>query len=453
MKKILSLALALLMLLSCVSAFADAIPAEGYDGSEVTIKFRHIITKDDQLAILNDAIVEFNKIYPNIHVVPENVGGSYNGILETTTSELKGGNEPNIAFCYMDHVAAYNDQAGSMQVLDELIDHPVLGLTAEQKADFIPGYYKEGATLGDGKMYALPFYKSTEVLYYNKTFFDENNLTAPVTWDDLEAVCAKIKEINPKSIPLGYDSEGNWFITMTEQLGTPYTSATEPHYLFDNDQNKDFIRKINGWYNKGYVTTAGLYGTYTSGLFVSTEEMRSYMSIGSSAGATHQRPKKNDDGSYPFEVGIVPMPQVDPANPKAISQGPSVCIFAYKKPVQEILASWLFVKYLTTDVTFQARFSIASGYMPAIKSVMENPEYQGYLAKADGGDMIAAQSVKVGMSMTDAYFTSPVFKGSDVARNQVTALLKACLGMKPDEINTKIDSAFQDAIDECEYAN
>ena len=335
MKKILSLALALLMLLSCVSAFADAIPAEGYDGSEVTLKFYHVITKDDQLAIINEAIAEFNKTYPNIHVELENVGGSYNGILNTVKEQLPAGNEPNIAFCYMDHVAAYNDQAGSIQVLDELIDHPVVGLTAEQKADFIPGYYKEGASLGDGKMYALPFYKSTEVLYYNKTFFDENNLTAPVTWDDLEAVCAKIKEINPKSIPLGYDSEGNWFITLTEQYGSDYTSATEPHYLFDNDTNKDFIRKINDWYNKGYVTTAGLYGNYTSGLFVSTEEMRSYMSIGSSAGATHQRPKKNDDGSYPFEVGIVPMPQVDPANAKAISQGPSVCIFAYKKPVQE----------------------------------------------------------------------------------------------------------------------
>ena len=453
MKKVLSLVLAALMLISCIPALADAIPAEGYDGSEVTIKFRHIITKDDQLAILNDAIAEFNKIYPNIHVEPENVGGSYNGLHDTTMEELQAGNEPSIAFCYMDHIADYNDLPGAVQVLDELIDHPVLGLTAEQKADFIPGYYKEGATLGDGKMYALPFYKSTEVLYYNKTFFDENNLTAPVTWDDLEAVCAKIKEINPKSIPLGYDSEGNWFITLTEQYGSDYTSATEPHYLFDNDTNKDFIRKINDWYNKGYVTTAGLYGNYTSGLFVSTEEMRSYMSIGSSAGATHQRPKKNDDGSYPFEVGIVPMPQVDPANAKAISQGPSVCIFAYKKPVQEVLASWLFVKYLTTDATFQARFSKASGYMPAIKSVMENEEYKEYLEQADGGDKIAALSVKVGMSITDAYFTSPVFHGSAAARNQVTALLKACLGMKPDELNAKIDSEFQNAIDECEYAN
>ena len=454
MKKIVSLVLVLLMLLSCVPALAETnFPSEGYDGSAVTIKFRHVITKDDQMAVINNAIAEFNKIYPNITVVLENVGGSYNGILDTTKTELRPGNEPNIVFCYMDHIADYNNLAGAVQTLDELISHPAVGLTAEQIADFIPGYYNEGASFGDGKMYALPFYKSTEVLYYNKTFFEENNLTVPTTWDEMEEVCAKIKAINPDSIPLGYDSEGNWFITMTEQLGSDYTSATEPHYLFDNDANKDFIRRFNSWYIKGYVTTAGLYGAYTSGLFTTDEARRSYMSIGSSAGATYQRPKKGEDGNYPFEVGIAPIPQANPNAPKAISQGPSVCIFAHKKSTQEILASWLLVKYLTTDVTFQAQFSITSGYMPAIKSVLELPEYQEHLAKADGGDNVAILSVKVGMENTDAYFTSPVFPGSATARNQVTALLKTCLGMTADELNAKIDSAFQDAIDECEYAN
>lgn len=44
-------------------------------------------------------------------------------------------------------------------------------------------------------------------LYYNKTFFDANGLTPPTTWDEMEALCNKIVEIDPYSIPLGYDSE------------------------------------------------------------------------------------------------------------------------------------------------------------------------------------------------------------------------------------------------------
>ena len=42
-------------------------------------------------------------------------------------------------------------------------------LTAEQQADFIEGYYAEGKQFGDGLMYTMPFSKSTEVMYYNKT--------------------------------------------------------------------------------------------------------------------------------------------------------------------------------------------------------------------------------------------------------------------------------------------
>ncbi|MBO7666359.1 MAG: extracellular solute-binding protein, partial [Clostridia bacterium] len=98
------------------------------------------------------------------------------------------------------------------------------------------------------------------------------------------------------------------------------------------------------------------------------------MCIGSSAGATHQRPSANDDGSYPFEVGITSIPQANADNQKIISQGPSICIFKKDNP-QEVLASWLFLKYLITSVEFQAEFSMASGYVPVIKSVSENPTY------------------------------------------------------------------------------
>ena len=449
MKKLISMLLVLMMVLSCASALAD-LNTDGYDGSAVTITFYHIINKDNQLEVLNNAIAEFNKEYPNITINAENAG-SYNDILKRISEEINGGNQPNITFCYADHVAEYN-KAGAVQTLDELINNPVVGLTDEQKADFVEGYYNEGMSFGDGLMYTLPFYKSTEVLYYDATFFAANGLTVPTTWDEVEEVCAKIKEIDPKSIPLGYDSEGNWFITMTEQYGSDYTSATEPHYLFDNDTNKAFVKKFNEWYQKGYVTTAGLYGAYTSGLFTSTDETRCYMCIGSSAGATYQRPAKDADGNYPFEVGITTIPQADPENRKVISQGPSLCIFK-KANEQEVIASWLFVKYLTTNVDFQAEFSMASGYVPVIKSVADNEVYADFLAKADGGNYISALSAKVCLEQQDAYYTSPAFNGSSTARDEVAALLPACLTI-PDgsDVDAEIQKLFDKAIESCEYS-
>ena len=434
-----------------------ALPEGGYDGSAVEITFYHTMGQNLR-DVLDAYIVEFNKLYPNITIVSEQVGG-YDDVREQISTEIPAGNQPNIAYCYPDHVALYN-LAGAVTTLDGLIDSQIevtradgtteiLGLTAEQKADFIEGYYNEGKEFGDGLMYTMPLSKSTEVLYYNATFFAENNLTVPTTWDELEATCAKILEIDPNCIPLGYDSEANWFITMCEQSGSDYTSATGDHYLFNNDTNRAFVKRFNEWYQKGYLTTQTLYGAYTSGLFVSQEGTRSYMSIGSSAGATHQRPDMVD-GAYPFEVGIATIPQLDASKAKVISQGPSLCIFNKSNP-QEVIASWLFVKYLTTTVEFQAEFGMASGYVPVLKSVAENPVYADYIASADGGNYVSALAAKVCLEQQDAYYTSPAFNGSSTARDQVGALMSKCLTMTGDDVDAQIAAAFEDAIDECEY--
>ena len=437
------------------------VPEVGYDGSEVTITFYH--TMGSNLTdVLDPYIAEFNKLYPNIHVVHSKIGG-YDDVRDQISTEITTGAQPNIAYCYPDHVALYN-LAGSVITLDNLINSTIevtradgsketLGLTEAQIADFIEGYYNEGKQFGDGLMYTMPLSKSTEVLYYNATFFKEHNLTPPTTWEEMGELCKKIKEIDPKSIPLGYDSEANWFITMCEQYGSPYTSATGDHFLFNNETNRNFVKMFREWYQKGYLTTQKIYGAYTSGLFTSTNEVKSYMSIGSSAGATHQRPTANADGSYPFDVGIATIPQVSETNKKVISQGPSLCIFkkANQNP-QEVVASWLFVKYLTTTVEFQAEFSMASGYVPVIKSVSENETYKAFIDGANGGTNIAALSAKVCLEQEEAYYTSPAFNGSSTARDQVGALLAKCLSADDGgNVDEMIKKAFKEAIEECEY--
>ena len=441
-----------------VEVTADNLVA--YDGSEVTIKFDHTMGENLR-TVLDTYIADFNKIYPNIHVEHEQVG-SYADVRDQIGTKINAGNQPHIAYCYPDHVALYN-MAKVVQPLDVFIDSEIesIGLSAAQKADFIEAYYEEGRQFGDNKMYTMPFSKSTEVLYYNATFFakyagEPYNLKVPTTWDEMEETCRKIKEIDPDSIPLGYDSESNWFITMCEQLDTPYTSATGEHFLFDNAENKAFIKRFREWYVKGYVTTQEIHGSYTSSLFVEQDETKvhSYMSIGSSAGATHQRPAKGDAG-YPFEVGITSIPQANENNKKVISQGPSVCIFK-KANIQETIASWLLVKFLTTSVEFQASFSMASGYVPVLKSVATNPVYAGFLASADGGDFVAALSAKVCLEQEAYYYASPAFVGSSEARDQVGSIIQIAFVNDPETMGMTLDQfldeVFADAISECERA-
>ncbi len=479
-KKILTVLLAVAMLLSVMSFVACnngnagnngdqggaagmaeyAVPEVGYDGSAVTVVFYHSMGAKLQ-GVLDTYIEEFNKLYPNITIEHSSMG-DYDGVRDQIKTQLTAGAQPNIAYCYPDHVALYNVTKkviplnnfidSTIEVTDALGNKTVLGLTAEQKADFIEGYYNEGAAFDSvGTMYTLPMSKSTEALYYNKTFFEENNLSVPTTWEEMEAVCARIKEIDPACIPLGYDSEANWFITMCEQYGSAYTSLDkDDHFQFNNETNRGFVKKFNEWFRKGYVTTEEIHGSYTSGLFTATEGQRCYMVIGSTGGASYQTPP-TVDGNPLFETGMATPPQVNPDAPKVISQGPSLCLFDSENP-QEVVASWLFMKFLTTDVSFQAEFSMASGYAPVIKSVQENEVYQDWLNKASGYNNLTALSVKLALSQSDAYFVSPAFNGSSKARDEVGILMQTALVKTDADIDAVIEKLFKDAVGKCNFS-
>ena len=96
---------------------------------------------------------------------------------------------------------------------------------------------------------------------------------------------------------------------------------------------------------------------------------------------------------------------------------------------------------------------MASGYVPVLKSVGENPVYADFISKADGGNNIAALSAKVCLEQESAYYTSPAFNGSSEARDQVGALMTKCLALKDGDIDAQIAEAFEDAVAECEYAS
>lgn len=472
----------------------------------VTVKFYHTMGEDLR-SVLDRYIPEFQELYPNITIEHNAVGG-YDDVRDQIKTEINTNAQPNLAYCYPDHVANYN-VSGAVATLDSYIysnnyvkdsqgNEHIIGLSKEEIADFIPGYWDEGKQFGSSRMYTLPLSKSTEVLFYNKTYFDANQIPVPTHWwcsaeicgncnqSSMAAVCEKIKGLDSTSTPLGYDSEANWFITMCEQLGSPYTAARGENYRFDHPTNRAFVKTFADWYSKGWLTTKALNGSYTSSLFVQTaaDQNKSYMSIGSSAGATNQCPDKvtdtNGKSDYPFEVGIASIPQANPSNPKVISQGPSICMFAKDNKAEE-LATWLFMKYITTNVDFQVEFALASGYIPVLQSLTDNSKadyvkgadgeyvldedgqkipntymaFQARLANANGGDNIAALALKVALAQADAYYTSPAFNGSSTARDQVGALLQKCLVMdlKDPNIDSLIKAAFEKAIKECISAN
>ena len=417
-------------------------PEGGYDGSKVEITFA-TTTGAALTEIIEDAIKDFNVLYPNITVKVDNSTKNYDDLYISITNKIIDGKQPHVALSYSDHVVGYN-MANAVLTLDDFMPDgeykdmtvtntagkEALGLTRAQTDDYVPAFFAEGSYYGDGKTYTLPFAKTTEAMYYNKTVFDRLGLTPPKTWAEMEEVCKTLTEYDEDCIALGYDSDANLFITLCEQYGSGYTSATDNHFLFDNEKNREFVAELKDWYDARYLTTREIEEMYMSNLLMNG---KCYMAICSTAGSSLL------DGTG---IEVAPIPQVNPENPKTILQGPSVCIFMQENP-QEVLASWLFVKYLTTNANFQGRYSQVSGYMPVLRSVYSSPAYQQFL----NGTSMPARTARLGMENFDSYYTSPVFLGSAKAREEVGKIIS--IALRSDK--SRIGEIFENAIEACNY--
>ncbi len=403
---------------------------------------------------IDDAIDSFEAKFPDYTVTSTQVG-SYDDVKSTITSDLAAGTQPDIAYCYADHVANYLstetviDMSNLISDTDELScddgTTQEVGFTDDELSDFISTYYDEGyasnysnySTYGysDTSMLTLPFVKSTEVMYYNADVLDELGLDVPTTWAEMWADCATIKAAYPDSAPLVYDSESNWFITMCEQNDWDYTTTdTSNHYLFNNDDTVGWLEELTDYYNDGYFQTATTANvSYTSSLFTAGADTTTFC-IGSSAGASYE---DTDD----FNVGIAPVPGYTNG---VISQGPSLVMFDQDGDVDNMsekeIMTFEFMKELL-EPDFQSEFSQDSGYMPVRESTYDLDDYSEFLNDTDNIKAVAANVAK---SCNDYYFTSAVFKGSSTARTQVgSALVYAVVGTK-----TAAD-ALEDAYENC----
>jgi len=400
-------------------------------------------------------------MYPNITVDEKSTGGGYDDAKDQIVSGIRIKETPNVAYAYPDHVALYN-VAQRTRILDDFINDPVYGYTGDEIEDFVPAFWEEGSTFGDDSMYLLPFSKSTEVLYYNKTLFDDKGWTVPQTWDETYALSQTILDSEKGQhqdadgnvihvIPFDSDSGANWFITMTEQAKTPYTSLNADgsgSYDFNTAENQAFVTSLKEKYNKGLVTTKGVHGGYVN---INSEDPLFYMAIGSSAGCTYHIPSPVD-GEYPFEVGVATIPQVNLDNKKVISQGPDIVMLKSfnsdtHKAEQEELASWLFMKFLTSP-EFSAQFSMASGYMPVRESSKDIPAFKTWLETADdgGNDNITATAAKVAMDQAEYYYTSVSFNGSSTARAEMETLVTQVLAS-----DKSVEELFATALSNCEF--
>lgn len=399
-------------------------------------------TNVTQAEIYKQAIADFEEIYPNI-TVNMKLYTDYGRIYSDVITNISTNTTPNVCITYPDHIATYLSGTNIVVPLDTLLTHEKYGLGGSAvnfdgpRYDEIVPEFLEECKLND-HYYALPYMRSTEALYINKTLVEKLGYEIPdeITWDYVwevsDAAMEKDSEDNFKlngqkvMIPFIYKSTDNMMIQMTKQLESGYSDSDGNIYLF-NDTTKDILFEIAKHAKNGAFSTFKI-SSYP-GNFLNAGQC--LFAIDSTAGATWMGSKApnldiSEDKLVDFEMEVRTIPQFDPSNPTMISQGPSVCIFN-KGDEGEVLASWLFTQYLITNKV-QTAYAETEGYVPVTLKAQNSEEYLDYLSKADenSAEFYAPkiEASKLLIANTTNTFVTPVFNGSASLRDAAGGMIE-----------------------------
>ncbi|MBE6687708.1 MAG: extracellular solute-binding protein [Ruminococcaceae bacterium] len=399
-------------------------------------------TNINQVRIYEKAISDFEALYPNIKVnlrLYTDYGRIYNDVI----TNMSTGTTPNVCITYPDHIATYLTGDNVVVPLDTLLVHDKYGLGGSEvkfdspaKDEIVSKFLNECSF--DGNLYALPFMRSTEACYVNKTYVEKLGYILPetLTWDFVWEVsrAATEKDVNGNfavnsqkvMLPFIYKSTDNMMIQMLAQKNAGY-STDRGEVLVFNDTVSMFLKTIAFNVKKGAFSTFKISGYPAN--FLNAGQC--IFAIDSTAGATWMGSDAplcdiSEENLVQFETEVMMIPQFDPDNPCMISQGPSVCVFNKDDP-QEVLASWLFTQYLLTN-DVQISYSCTEGYVPVTLKAQKSDEYKMYLSQI-GQDNNEHYELKIKAAQllldnTDNTFVTPVFNGSASLRDAAGQMIE-----------------------------
>jgi len=361
--------------------------------------------------VIDGMVADFNRIHPDIQVT-----ATYTGNYDVTLAKIQAaklaGTLPDLAVTEISSVPVLA-AVGAARPLDEFI----AGSGGKQLLDkFWPSMLLNCGY--DGKVYGVPFQRSTPVMYYNKDAFAAAGLDPekpPLTWDELVRVAQKLTQREGDrttrwgvELPL---EAFNWFYyALTYSNGGQTLSADGVHVLWDQPKN---LQALEFWYdlvNKYNVTPA--YTPWNDGPqeFVAGRTAIVWHSTGSQA-FMRQNVK--------FRWGLGRIPKNTQFGPP--SGGGNMLMYSSDPARQK--AAWTFMTWMS-DAPQAARWSIASGYLATNIASWDLPEMQALLKEHPEVAVTKAQLADAKAEPASAKYAP--------ARDILNALIKDVLAKKAD---------------------
>ncbi|OON99936.1 MAG: sugar ABC transporter substrate-binding protein [Epulopiscium sp. Nele67-Bin004] len=257
----------------------------------------------------------------------------------------------------------------------------------------------------NGSLYGMPFNKSSEVIWYNKTMFDELGLTAPTTYEEFEQVAKAITDAKGITAA-GFDSLSSYFVTYLNNYGVVFDSTVDVTSEVAKDAAQFYLDGIN----EGYFRIAGT-DFYLSGP-LGSELVGMY--VGSNAGESFVLQGAGDK----FEVGVAPYPAHT-----AIQQGTDIFVFNSASELQQ-RAAYEYLKFLT-ETDSQIEWAVATGYIPIRETAFASDEYK------NSGSMVA----QIADQMVPKFYNKPSVNGAASAFTESATAMETILATTNPDID------------------
>jgi len=292
--------------------------------------------------------------------------GAYADIVQKLQAALAAGSVPDLVLLDSPFVALFakDDVLGP---LDKFASAKKTGVNLK---DFVPGLLDDGYY--KGKLYALPFMRSTPLLYFNRDMFAAAGLPdrAPDTWDEFRDFCRKMTKGDQQygaAFTLGLTT-AHWYLQ-----GAIYSYGGEV-------SDKNFKAKLTSsqaiaaaqlWQDMVFKDKIALAGNVAAG--DAQNDLltgRAGMAFGSTGSMSNIMSRAK------FRVGMGFMP----AKVKhAVPVGGSVIAMTSTDKARQA-ATWELMKFLTSPASCST-IVVKTGYMPTSKGATDYPATVEYFTK------------------------------------------------------------------------
>jgi sn-glycerol 3-phosphate transport system substrate-binding protein len=337
--------------------FAGASRQGGSAGGKTALQFWHSHSGGTGEALEN-CVKVFNASQDKIEVVPTYQGGYYDAMPKLLNAIAGGGDLPDFFQMGTGQVSAFSAEKG---ILADLL--PLMKKTGMDPNDFLEPFIWDYYV--NGQLIAVPFGRSTPVLYVNRDMLDKAGLKIPTTWDELMQVATALTR-----------KEGNEYVT--QGFGFPRDTWYLNQFLgqaggklLNNAQTAmgciDDGTALAAWtfMQEGVKSGAFYYpptGVDIQALFLS-EKLGMFMnSVGGMGGIFRE-------AKFKVEAAWVPKGKKQ----LVVTGGNSLCLLESSKNKDQ---SWQFMDWLYRDPNGLVNYIVYTGYFPPNKSMVNLPAIQ-----------------------------------------------------------------------------